>query len=209
MGDTFSGSAGKELYIGVPLFDAGLRDYGVVYEVRSSGSFDPVNTAFSQSSLPGFSAESGDRFGWALACGDFDGNGRADLAIGAPTEDVFSTVDAGIVHIIPSLSGALSESSARGIWQGSGVHGSAETGDLFGASLSAWNFGRDAAADLAIGVPYEDFVSGGISHTNAGQINVLYGAQGTGLSTTGEQIWNQALLGGGFEDNDLFGYALY
>ena len=34
--------------------------------------------------LPGASAQSAQRFGEELAAGDFDGNGYADLAVGAP-----------------------------------------------------------------------------------------------------------------------------
>ena len=52
--------------------------------------------------------ESGDQFGTTLAAGDFNGDGRADLAIGVPLEDVVvngvsyiaDVLDAGEVDII-------------------------------------------------------------------------------------------------------------
>ena len=45
-------------------------------------------------------AEAGDLFGSALATGDFDGDGFADLAVGVPFENVGSVSDAGAVNIL-------------------------------------------------------------------------------------------------------------
>ena len=42
-------------------------------------------------------AEAGDQIGWALAAGDFDADGKTDLAIGVPKEDIDDTVNAGAV----------------------------------------------------------------------------------------------------------------
>jgi FG-GAP repeat len=45
-------------------------------------------------------AEAGDQFGFALATGDFNGDGLADLAVGVPGEDVAGVSDAGAVQVL-------------------------------------------------------------------------------------------------------------
>jgi len=81
-------------------------------------------------------AEAGDLFGASLASGDFDGDGKDDLAMGVPGEDIGAVKDAGAVSV---LYGSESRLTAGGdqLWhQGLGaVGGSAEAGDLFGDSL--------------------------------------------------------------------------
>ncbi len=51
--------------------------------------------------IPG-KPEPGDRFGWALTLGDFYGDNKPDLAIGAPNEDIGTIEDAGLITIIPN-----------------------------------------------------------------------------------------------------------
>ena len=86
------------------------------------------------------------------------------------------------------------------------IAGGAETGDAFGYTLSAGNFGKSFHADLAIGVPFEDL--GTIS--NAGSVNVIYGSA-AGLAATGNQLWSQDSAGipGSAESGDEFGFALH
>jgi hypothetical protein len=199
----------KELFVGAPFSDEGdAVDAGSVYELHSGG----LVRRYTQRTLAGVAAETGDRFGASLAVGDFDRNGRADLAIGAPNEDIGSTADAGVVSVLSAFgSGLLDPLAAKTFSQGTaGIPGASEAGDRFGASLAACNLGRGLAVDLAIGVPLEDFTAGGVTHSNAGVIDVLYGVTGSGLSTTGVQDWSQASPGiaGGFETNDQFGYVL-
>ncbi|MEE4240941.1 MAG: FG-GAP repeat protein, partial [Desulfopila sp.] len=75
---------------------------------------------------------------YALAAGDFDGNGYVDLAIGAPYESVGAVAQAGIVHVLYSTTSGLSATGSQGWYQGySGLQGSAETGDRFGYALAA------------------------------------------------------------------------
>lgn len=123
--------------------------------------------------------EPGSGFGKALAAGcDLDGDGRDDLVVGAPDEDLvsgpFTQQDAGVVRAYPfsptsALLGALG-------------HGDAITavGDLDG----------DGVRDIAIGIP-----EGGISM--AGEVALHSGADLTTISTVI-----------GFQQGDAFGSAV-
>lgn len=63
----------------------------------------------------GSSVEADDRFGLSLAAGDFDGNGRADLVIGVPFEDIDHIRDAGAFHVI-YLGGFSIQFGLSGAW---------------------------------------------------------------------------------------------
>jgi FG-GAP repeat len=146
----------------------------------------------------GSAAETDDRFGHALAAGDFDRDGFADLAAGAPFEDAFSTVDAGAVSVLCGSSGGLTRVGGQLFTQ---VAGALEAEDAFGFALAAGDFDRDGFADLAAGAIGEDVGS----TPDAGAVSVLYGTSG-GLTRVGGQLFTQ--VGGAVEFNDRFGRAL-
>ena len=96
-----------------------------------------------------------------------------------------------------------------------GFSSTTEAGDRFGTSLSAWNFGNGAQADLIIGVPFEtinvlvsQFVFRPIA--DAGAVHALYGSS-TGLLTGAVQFWNQNSAGilEEAEQSDQFGSSVY
>jgi len=96
-----------------------------------------------------------------------------------------------------------------------GFSSTTEVGDRFGTSLSAWNVGNGAQADLIIGVPFETvnvLVSGLLFRpiADAGAVHALYGSL-TGLSTGTVQFWTQNSSGilEEAEANDQFGLAVY
>lgn len=135
------------------------------------------------------------RFGAALAAGDLDDDGFADLAIGAPGEDVGALRDApasGAVTVLYGSAGGLVTRPAAGSWtqNGIGIKGGAEQGDRFGAALAIGDFDDDGRGDLAIGVPGE----GVGAAANAGAVNVLYGRT-SGLHEAGDQLWTQNTRG--------------
>ncbi len=141
-----------------------------------------------------------DGFGEALACGDFDGDGFADLVIGVAFEDFGSfSPNAGMIEILPGWSGGLASDFAYSIDQDtSGVDGGSEGQDEFGYSLAAGNFDGDAYDDLAIGVVGEDDV---------GAVQILFGSA-TGLNGARDLFFYDDDLGGTREAFDDFGEVL-
>jgi hypothetical protein len=130
-----------------------------------------------------------DEFGSSLTSGDFNGDGRDDLAIGVPGENDGS----GAVNVLYGSSSGLSATSPRAdqFWTQSttDVNDVSESGDTFGFSLTSGDFNGDRKDDLAIGVPFE-WVG---SIEQAGAVNVLYGSS-SGLSATSpkpDQFWTQ------------------
>jgi hypothetical protein len=176
--------------------------------------------------------QAGDHFGAALAAGDFDGDGADDLAIGTPNDVIGGVAGAGSVNVIYGIVGVgLPRPAALGLPAINGrvqlftqsttdIADTPETGDHFGASLTAFNFGRSAHDDLAIGVPDEDMlVSRGLNPTigifllanivDAGAVEVIYGTA-TGLQAAGSVLWSENSSGvpGTADDSDRFGSSL-
>jgi hypothetical protein len=175
------------LAIGIPGEDVGpIQDAGAVQILygTSSGLSHNRNTLLHQDSWRvGDMAERFDRFGTALATGDFNDDGFADLAIGVPHENVEKINNAGVMHILFGSSTGLysyfSPDSQLGNQEDTnGVDTALERYDNFGAALAAGDFNNDGVDDLAVGVPGEDL--GGI--LDAGAVNVLKGQANVGLT---------------------------
>ncbi|MGH2964956.1 MAG: hypothetical protein ACRDMH_06205, partial [Solirubrobacterales bacterium] len=152
------------------------------------------------------SPAAGDRFGAALAAADLNGDGRDDLAVGAPGDSVGSSAGAGAVNVIYGSGGGLTATGNQ-LWtqESPGIAEAAESGDSLGAALATGDLNGDGKADLAVGVPGESIGT----NTGAGAVEVLYGSGG-GLTATGNQLWAQDSAGivDGAEAGDSFGAAL-
>jgi hypothetical protein len=78
-----------------------------------------------------------DFVGAALSTGDYDNDSFADLAIGAPFEDIGTILDAGAINVLYGSASTLTTTGGQQFFQGSGgVAGSREEGDTFGSSLA-------------------------------------------------------------------------
>jgi hypothetical protein len=187
----FNGDGFADLAVGVPNEDVGATvDAGAVNVLY--GSPDGLEASSAQFWTQGSSGVLGrperqDRFGYALAQGDFNDDGFTDLAIGVPREDVGLIRNAGAVNVLYGSALGLTTIGNQ-LWAQSspGIKNPAERWDLFGFALAAGDFNRDGRADLAVGVPFEDLPGG----VNSGAVNVLYGS-GAGLRAKGNQFWNQ------------------
>jgi FG-GAP repeat len=188
----FNGDGFGDLAIGVPDEDAAVAvDAGAVNVLYGTpGKLTATGSQLWDQDSPnvGDGADAGDHFGSALASGDFDGDGFADLAIGVPDEDVGAIVDAGAVNVLYGRNTGLSDVGNQ-VWHQdqAAVEDVAEDGDHFGCALATGDFNGNGFADLAIGVPGEDV--GAV--VDAGAVNVLYGTA-LRLSAVNDQFWSQA-----------------
>ena len=142
-------------------------------------------------------AEAWDRFGYALAVGDFNNDGIDDLAISAPGKRVQGNNNSGYVFLFAG--GEDRMTSIRGVEQRRG-RASNEAGDRFGSSLAVGDFNNDNQDDLAVGTPNE-FVGA----KQSGYVFIFKSNGNRRLSYL--KNLNQRGLGSD-ENGDLFGYTL-
>ena len=194
----FNNDGADDLAVGVPGEDVGSAvDAGVVTVLY--GSAGGLTSGGSQQfTQPVSAVETDDQFGAALASGDVNGDGFADLVVGAPFEDVGGTVDAGAMSVLYGSAGGLTTSGARTFVQ---VGGAVEAGDQFGSALASGDFNNDGLGDVAAGAPFEDVGT----VPDAGAVSVLYGSAEE-LTTTGGQAFTQPVSA--IEVDDVFGFAL-
>lgn len=188
-----------DLAIGVPGANAQAGEVRVLYSARTTDA-NPLNDeeVLSQDTVIGGvevadNSEPVDRFGETLISGDFDGNGVADLVIGAPLEDLVVhgqiTFNAGAVHVVysrdtpgfgldPGVSRDVPDNQF--ITMNDTSHGAAGEEDRFGSAFAVGRFNDDDIDDLAIGIPGRTGLEG---EDDAGAVLVVFGsADGLDLS---------------------------
>jgi hypothetical protein len=190
----------------------GMWSAGAVFVVY--GSLSGLTTVrsplFLHQNLSGLAgdAENDNRFGSALATGDFNHDGYSDLAIGVPNNTTVEGIvvsDSGAVYVLYGAWYGLVTSSSRFLTQDTiSVLDAREINDHFGAALAAGDVNGDGYDDLIVGVPDEDLITGGSSQADAGVFHLFYGIA-TGIALPGNEVWDQAAAA---LASDLHGYAL-
>jgi hypothetical protein len=207
----FDGDGFDDLAVGVPGEDIGsLLNVGIVQVIYGSPGrlTDLGSDSWSQNSEGiADSAEFGDSFGSALAAGDFNGDGRDDLAIGVPNEKIGSKLKAGAVHVLYGrANGLLATNDDLWFQNRGGIPDECERDDEFGTGLAAGDFDDDGFDDLAIGVRNEGLEDDDLE--NCGAIHVLSGSAGR-LTIANTQLWHLGLPNvPGFAGEARYGTAL-
>jgi hypothetical protein len=120
-------------------------------------------------------SEEGDRFGGALAWGDFNGDCFDDLVVGVPGQ----SGSAGAIHVFyGSTSGLTADLDAVITRASPGIPGSVHAGDWFGTTLAAGDFNGDGSDDVAVSAAnYQSGTDG------TDVVMIIYGG-GAGLNGT-------------------------
>jgi hypothetical protein len=205
----FNGDGFAELVIGA-LGERlnGVSEAGVTHVLYGSSDGLTVDGAqFLAQGIDGVedTPEPEDEFGFTFAAGDFDHDGRDDLAVAAVGESISGQTFAGAVHVLYGTDDGLNTSNDQ-FWHQDSPNIKGEPGfDLFGAGLAVGDFDRDQFDDLAIGSPFD---TAGLVES-AGALNVLYGTA-HGLRAAGNQLWHQDSPGilDDAEIGDFFGFPL-
>jgi hypothetical protein len=205
----FNGDGKDDLANGARSDIYGVKAAGAVF-VRF-GSINGLTSTGKQLFHEGVTGIAGDLgseddFGNALAAGDFNGDGKDDLAIGVNYDDIGLLQNAGSVRVLNGTASGLSATNSQYWQQGAnGIKGVASIDDLFGSALVAADFNGDGKDDLAVSTP-SDTVG---SMPDAGSVNVVYGSA-RGLTSTNNQLWTQNSSGihDQSETDDYFGASL-
>lgn len=129
----------------------------------------------------------GDRLGSAVSsAGDSNGDGYADVAVGAFSATASGRMSAGEVLVFNGNATGVAATPARTL---SGP----AAGDLFGWAVSAGDVNADGYADLVVGSPGVDV---GASN-NAGRVSVFFGSM-TGLAATASRTLDGLAAQDGF-----------
>ena len=160
-GGDVNGDGYSDLLLGVPSYDAGQSDEGAVFVYRGGvGKFDDSADALLQ-----INHDIG-RMGWSVAgAGDVNGDGFADVIVGAPLFDG-GEIDEGAAFVY--FGGANGLNTLVDIVQLE----SNQAGARFGHSVaSAGDVNGDGYADLIVGAPRYDTLS-----ADAGAMFVFLGS---------------------------------
>ncbi|MFD4631558.1 esterase [Streptomyces sp. NPDC058284] len=141
--------------------------------------------------VPG-TAERGDGWGADLSVADTNGDGYADVAIGAPGEDIGTVADAGAVWVLNGSQNGMTATGAKSWDQDdTDIPGASEKGDKWGGQVRLADPNRDGRFGLLAAAPGENAGDGVVWVLSAGPGGVTgagswtYGAGSLGAPATG------------------------
>ncbi len=180
------GNGVVDLVVGAPGDDAGGIDAGALYILRLNAAGSVVGStklANGVSGMPTLAA--GINFGAAVSMiPDLDGDGVAELAVGAPASDTGGSDRGSIFILFMNPSGTVKSFTEIASDLNGGP--TLTNSDQFGSSIAAiGDLNGDGLSDIAVGVPFDD-----TAFTNGGAIYTLF------LSSTGTVVGSTKIANG-------------
>jgi hypothetical protein len=165
----FDGDGTQDVALGVPESDLKRPQGGAVFIFRGSAAGLPAEPTWT---ITGNTDTA--QFGSVMAAGDLDGDGKADLAISAPGDDV-TVADSGAVYLYaigPDGPRAL-RAPLTGLGRGN-----------FGAALAIADVDGDGDNDLVVGSPGAD-IAPGAGFTARGVVDLFLLQRGQPIADLG------------------------
>lgn len=170
----YNGDGYPELFVGAPdeSGGAGRDGQGYSYLVRSgvrlAATIDDTKDG----------TQSGAQLGHAMATGDINRDGLADIAVGLPNFDT-GTLDVGRVEVYYGIAGGFNTTPDI-ILNGNTLQA------RFGRAIAIGDFNGDSFGDIAVGAP--------VQTTNGGEVHIFHGGPGV-FDTTVDRILSIAQVG--------------
>ncbi|MGW1880178.1 FG-GAP-like repeat-containing protein [Streptomyces sp. NPDC001975] len=132
--------------------------------------------------------EKNDGFGWSLSAGDVNGDGYADIAVGADTETFGAKKQAGTVTVLRGSASGLTGSGAKLFSQDTtAVPGTAQSQDFFGSAVRLTDTNHDGRPELVASAYGEGRGAGAVW---------LFRSTASGVQAGGSKTFTGTTLGG-------------